>query len=224
MFSEAKMIGEFYSWNETFQLRLLAYLLRHPEKMFDLVEPQFFSSPVLVEISRIMKEAYSTYGRQTKISRSTLIELVRATMGEQDSWRLYKKTIKELYDVPLTDKSILFRQAFEFARESRYREALIAAEKDVTNRRYHKVHERIEKLRTSLNGASTETSVRALRDSLRQQMDEPPKEVEWDVPGFFPARATILFGGRKGEGKSYLLQALGKASREGGELVSVCQS
>src|ERR1700676_284380 len=50
-------------------------------------------------------------------------------------------------------------------------------------------------------------------------MDKPPKEVEWDVPGFFPARATILFGGRKGEGKSYLLQALGKASRKGSELI-----
>jgi len=140
-------------------------------------------------------------------------------MGGQDSWSLYKKTIKELYHVPLTDKAILFRQAFEFARESRYREALIAAEKDVTNRRYHRVHERIEKLHTSLNGASTETSIRALRDSLRQQMDKPPKEVQWDVTGFFPAGATILFGGRKGEGKSYLLQALGKASRNGGELV-----
>ena len=213
------MIGEFYNWSGTFQLRLLAYLLRDPEKMFDLVEPQFFSSPVLVEISRIMKETYAAHGKQLQISRSTLTELVRATRGEQDSWKLYKKTIKELYDTPLTDKPILYQQAFEFARESRYRDTLIAAEKDVTNHRYAKVHERIEKLRMPLNGASLETSIRALRDSLRKQMDKPPKEVEWDVDGFFPARGTILFGGRKGEGKSYLLQALGKACRNGGELV-----
>jgi hypothetical protein len=213
------MIGESYVWDEHFQLRLLAYLLKDPEKLYDVVQPQFFTSPMLVEISRIMKENYAAHGKQIQIPRSTLTELVRATMGEQDSWSLYKKTVKKLYETKLTDKSILYKQAFEFARESKYREALIAAEKDVTNRRYEKVHERIENLRAPLIGASTETSIRALRDSLRQQMDNPPKEVEWDVPGFFPARATILFGGRKGEGKSYLLQALGKSSRKGSELV-----
>ena len=213
------MISEFYNWNETFQLRLLAYLLRDPEKMCDVIEAQWFSSPVHKEISRILKDAYTAHGKQIRISKSTLTELVRPTMGEQDSWKLYKDTIKELYELPLTDKSILYKQAFEFAKESKYREALIAAEKDISNRRYQRVHERIDELRTSLNGASTVTSIRALRDSLRNQMDKPPKEVEWDAPGFFPARATILFGGRKGEGKSYLLQALGKASRKGGELV-----
>jgi hypothetical protein len=213
------MIGDSFAWSEAFQLRLLVYLLRDPEKTYDVVEPQFFSSPVHVEISRILKETYAAHGKQIQISRETLTELVRVTMGEKDSWKLYKRTVKELYEIPLTDKAILLRQTFEFARESRYRETLIAAEKDVSNGRFQRVHERIDELRTSLNGGSTETSIRALRDSLRQQMDKPPREVEWDVPGFFPARATILFGGRKGEGKSYLLQALGKASRKGSELV-----
>src|ERR1700676_73018 len=132
MFSEAKMISPLNPWNETFQLRLLTYLLKDPEKMYDIVEPQFFSSPVLTEISRILKEAYAAHGKQVRVSRSTLIELVRATMGESDAWSLYKKTVKKLYETHLTDKPILYKQAFEFSRESRYREALIAAEKDIT--------------------------------------------------------------------------------------------
>jgi hypothetical protein len=213
------MTDDFYAWSEAFQLKLLVCLLRDPEKTCDVVEPRFFSSPIHTEISRILKETYAANGKQIQISQETLIELVRATMGEKDSWKLYKRTIKELYKIPLTDKAILLRQAYEFARESRYRETLIAAEKDVSNGRFQRVHERVEQLRPYVNGASKETSARALRDSLRQQMDKPPREVEWDVPGFFPARATILFGGRKGEGKSYLLQALGKASRKGSELV-----
>jgi hypothetical protein len=213
------MIESTYPWDETFQFRLLAYLLKDPEKMYDVVEPQFFDGPILTEISRIMKETYASHGRQTQISRSTLIELVRATMGETDAWPVYKKTIRKLYKTHLTDKSIMYKQALEFAKESRYRETLIAAERDINVHHYDRVHERIDKLRSPLNGTSIETSIRALRDSLRQQMDKPPKEVEWDVPGFFPARATILLGGRKGEGKSYILQAMGKASREGSELV-----
>jgi replicative DNA helicase len=142
------MIGEGYQWNEDFQMRLLAYLMKDPEKMFDIVEPQFFSgNPMLVEIARILKENYAAHGKEIQIPRTTLTELVRATMGEQDSWSLYRKTIKKLYKIKLTDKSILYKQAFEFAKESRYRDALIAAEKDVTNRRYQKAHDRIEDLR-----------------------------------------------------------------------------
>lgn len=45
-----------YPWDETFRLTLLAYLLRDPQKIYDVVEPQHFSSPVLVEICRILKE------------------------------------------------------------------------------------------------------------------------------------------------------------------------
>src|ERR1700733_3779808 len=153
------MVDRHYPWNEVFQLRLLTFLVQDPEKIADLMEPQFFTgNPVLVEISRILKDAYAAHGKQSRVSRSTFTELVRATMGKSDAWSLYKKTIRKLYKTELTDKSILYKQALEFAKESRYRETLIAAEKDVNNRNYQRVHERVEKLRTLLNETGAGTS------------------------------------------------------------------
>jgi hypothetical protein len=49
-----------YQWGEVFQLRLLSYLIRDPEKMFDLVESQFFTSPMFVEISRVRRVSCSS--------------------------------------------------------------------------------------------------------------------------------------------------------------------
>jgi len=207
-----------YPWGEAFQLRLLALLVQKPAKVMDSIEPQYFTSPIFVETARVLKEAY-TVSKSSKISQETLKEMLRATVGKGDAWDIYKTTIKRIYGMPLEDEAILLPQVFEFAREARYKEAIELCEKDISNRRYERVHERIDKLRSIDNGAGAGPSIRALRDALRKQMDKPPKEVEWDVPGFLPARSTILFGGRKGEGKSYILQALGKAIREGSELI-----
>jgi AAA domain len=206
-----------YRWGEAFQLRLLALLVQKPAKVMDSIEPQYFTSPIFVETARVLKEAYAV-SKSSKVSQETLKEMLQASVGKDDAWDVYKSTVKKIYGMPLEDEAILLPQVFEFSKEARYKEAIELCEKDISNRLYQRVHERIDKLRNFGNGASPATSIRALRDSLRKQMDKPPKEVEWDVPGFFPTCATILFGGRKGEGKSYLLQALGKASREGSEL------
>jgi len=206
-----------YPWGEVFQLRLLSLLAQKPEKVLEIIEPQYFSFPMQVEICRVLKEIYAKSPKIISISRTTVIEALRATVGREDAWDDYKQTVKRLYKIPVPpDVDALLRQATEFAKEARYKEALELAETHVANHRYDKAFEVIQKAHTSASHAGI--SIRDLRDSLRKQMKEPPKEVEWEVPGFFPARAPILFAGRKGEGKSYLLQALGKASREGGEL------
>jgi hypothetical protein len=192
------MISEFYKWSETFQLRLLTYYLRDPEKLYDVIEPQWFSSPIHKEISRILKDVYTAHGKDIRVSRSTLTELVRATMGEQDSWSLYKKTIKELYELKLMDRSILYRQAFEFAKETKYREALIAAEKDITNRRYQKVHERIENLLTPLNG----TSVLGHKDFQTPHRLQTAKDNTWLIEPLIPDNGLTLFVGPPESDKS----------------------
>ncbi len=84
---------------------------------------------------------------------------------------------------------------------------------------FEQFRERLRALDQSNNHGAVSVSVRDLKKALRAEMKQPPKKVEWDVPGFFPARASILLAGRKGEGKSYFLQALSKASTEGSELI-----
>jgi hypothetical protein len=207
---------------------LLALLVQRPEKVLEIIEPQYFTgNPILVEIARITKEAYKAYGfKHTRLTQETLKQLVLAKSRINpldDAWPLYKDMIKRICQLTLSDAAILEEQAFGFAKEMAYKEALEISEKYVTSHTYEGVHKRIDALKLfgSANGVGSTTSIRDLRDSLRKQMDKPPREVKWDVPGFFPARATILLGGRKGEGKSYILQALGKASREGSELVKV---
>ncbi len=192
------MIGNDYAWNETFQLRLLAYLIQDPERMYDIVEPQWFASPVLVEISRILKENYAAHGKQTQIPRSTLIELVRATMGETDAWPLYKKTVKKLYKITLPDKSILYKQALDFAKESRYRDALIAAEKDITNKNYKRVHTRIDSLLTSSNG----TAALSHKDFQTPHRLQTAKDNTWLIESLIPDNGLTLFVGPPESDKS----------------------
>jgi AAA domain len=212
------MVRESYQWSEAFQLRLLAYLLEDPEKMYDVVEPQFFGTPVLVEISRILKEAYAAHGKQTHVSKSTLIELVRETMGESDAWSIYKKTIKKLYKTTVPDKSILYKQAVEFARESRYRETLISAEKDITNKNYPRVHERFEKLLTFPNG----TGASGLTwDNVPRFDPNDIQDTKWLVESLFAEGTLSLIYGPRGAFKSTFVLAAAGAVASGEEFLGM---
>lgn len=213
------MVDRIYPWNEVFQFRLLAFLLQDPERLFDVVEPQFFTgNPALVEISRILKEAYSAHGKQVQISRSTLTELVRETMGGSDAWSFYKKTIRKLYKTHLTDKSILYKQAFEFAKECRYRETIIAAERDITNGNYERVHERFDKLLNSPNG----TGDGGLNWENVPRFDPNAiQDTKWLVEALFAEGTLSLVYGPRGVFKSTFVLAAGGAIASGEDFLGM---
>ena len=190
-------IGNGYEFDGVFQLRLLTYLIRDPEQIYDLVEPQYFTSPIFVEIGRVVKDALKN-DRSSKLHRHTLIELLRRTVGEEDSWSLFKKTVKRIYKLELGDKPILYRQALDFARDSRYREALELSERDVTNKHYERVHERIEKLRTPLNGKD----VLDHKDFQTPHRLETVKDNTWLIDQFIPDNGLTLFVGPPESAKS----------------------
>jgi len=211
-----------YPFGQVFQLKLLALLVQQPEKVLDIVDSRYFDIGNHKEVARIAIELYAKYlprDPHFRLDYESLKEAVYATETDTHRRHNFKRLLKDIFTLSPDNSPLLIDQTRGFITERRYREALVAAEKDIANLNYVGVHERIEKLRPLMKMGSIETSMRALRNSLRQQMHNPLREVEWDVPGFFPARATILFGGRKREGKSYLLQALGKASRKGSELI-----
>ena len=107
-----------YPWGEPFQLRLLALLLQQPEKVSGLVEAQFFTSPMLVDIARVLQETHRKYPG-SRVSRATLGELVRQTLGrkEDEYWPSYKAQIKRIFRTALTDTPWLLEQAKQFAKE-----------------------------------------------------------------------------------------------------------
>lgn len=74
-------------------------------------------------------------------------------------------------------------------------------------------------LRICTNGSGPKIEVIELKKSLRRSMKLPPEPVKWDVPDFFPTGAMVLIAGRRGHGKSYFLQCLGKAYTEGSEFL-----
>jgi hypothetical protein len=216
-----------YPFDTVLQMKLLALLARHPGRVLRIIDPKYFTAGQYTEVAQIVQELYDNYlptNPDFRLDYDSLKAAVLAKKTDHDERKQLKRLLKNIYDLPLGNSHILIDEAKKFLRTERMHEVLIQAERqlgrgneDSPDKAFEIVKKAYESL--PLNGANAETSIRALRDSLQKQMDKPPKEVEWDVPGFFPMRATILFAGRKGEGKSYLLQALGKASREGSELV-----
>lgn len=212
------MIDSTYPWGQVFQLRLLAFFLQDPETLYDIVEPQFFSaSPLFVEICRVAKAVFKC-ARHAKLERHTLIELLRPTVGEAESWSLYKKTVKTLYKLDIGDKDVLHKLAFEFAKESHYREAVIAAEKDVNAHHYDRVHERFEKLRTPLNGAGDGGLT---WDNLPRFDPNAVQDTKWLVENLFAEGTVSLIYGPRGAFKSTLLLALAGAVSLGEEFLEM---
>jgi hypothetical protein len=146
------MIEGGYEYGETFQRKLLALLVRHPGRAKGRIEARYFTSPIQVDIARVVQETYSKHPKD-RLTRTTLCELVKASLGRKarENWPLYKKEIKSLYGVKLPDKSLLLEKATEFARESRYRQALVDGENYVNAQKYDKVHEVIEEARRSVS-------------------------------------------------------------------------
>ncbi len=144
------MIDGGYEFGERFQRRLLSLLVRHPEKVLGIIEPQYFTSPILVDIARETQDAYKTHP-EDRLTVTSLSEVVKASLSRKarQNWPLYKKEIKRVWDTKFPDMSFLIENAAEFAKEQRYRQALVMAEGYVSTHSYDGVHKVIEKARLS---------------------------------------------------------------------------
>lgn len=152
------MIDVGYPYGEPFQLRLLALLVKRPEKALGIVEPQYFGNPVLADIARIANLVYQKEPG-VRLSQTTLRELAHGSLGKkgEEYWPLYKSSIRKIYKMKLDDEPVLMRQAQEFNKEMRYRDALVKAERAITAGNYERVHAIIEEVRKVKGGASAST-------------------------------------------------------------------
>ena len=139
-----------YIWGEPFQLRLLALQLQEPTKALELAEPSFFTNRMMVDISRTITGLYKKHPNASiSISKTTLKELVKDSLGRKnrEHWPSYRRMIRRVNKTKRRDKEVLIDQAMEFARENKYREALVQAERALTARKYDDVHKPLEAVR-----------------------------------------------------------------------------
>jgi AAA domain len=198
-----------YKFGEVFQLTILSFLVRNPERALGVIEPHYFTNPIHADIARVACERCEG-NRKARLSKTTLKELVRQSLSrkERRNWSYYKKAISAVYRIHGSDSEIIFQQAQEFAREQKYREALIKAEKAISDGRYDAVDQMFEKLRAS-DGLGKSNSCKWR--SLPSYTDYKIQEIDWLVEGILPAESVIAFSGDEGVGKTLFALALARS-------------
>lgn len=206
------MPGE-YEWSESFQQRLLAMYLREPHSTFAIVEPMYFTSPIHQDISRWAQEIYVDVKRTEDfhLSRPTMLAVVKGALGKKrnDVWPLYRKVLKTLYTEDLQDRQIILQQAVGFAKDQKFKKALIDAEKDVNSKNYPRAIERFEALKGF--GQENDLGIEYWKDPT-----DPNRWTE-DRRGvigtfFFPELDQAMDGGI-GEGELGVVLAGGKVGK-----------
>ena len=199
-----------YEWSPVFQLRLLALLIKHPSESYDLIEPKFFTDPLLVDISRVVKQAYS--GKlDSRLHRSTIIALIKSSLKKSDKqyWSLYKQRIRRACAIKITDKEILLSKALTFAKESKFRDGLVQAEKDISNHHFDAVVKRFSELKDFGNAEKD------LGIDYWEDIGDPEryKDQRYDVvPTGWPQLDRCMAGGLGG-GELAIVEAGGKVGK-----------
>lgn len=144
------MADDSYSYPGSFQRRLLAALIKKPDKMRGLIEPEYFTSPVLQDIARLVisvRDEPKT--KHAVLTHDTLSAMTRAYLGKRtkDLWPMYKRVLNKLYSYRQTDFPVLWAEAVEFSRQARFREAIVQAEKDIGARKFDKIIRDITELK-----------------------------------------------------------------------------
>ena len=70
-------------WSQAFQRRALALLIREPASVYHIVEPEYFTDPILLDIARTVKTVYEKHDvHEVRISRATLWMLLKSSLGK----------------------------------------------------------------------------------------------------------------------------------------------
>jgi len=203
------MAGE-YPFGESFQRKLLAVLVRKPEKAIDIVEPQFFTSPILVDIARLSKELLD--GQSTHLSKSSLMEVVKGYLGERksDVWPAYRRVIKKLYRRGvLRDSEVVCKEALRFAKDAKFRQTILRVEKDINSGRYDTAISRMESLKGF--GVDRDLGVDYWKDlSAASRWREDRTGL---IRTFYFKRLDRLMEGGVGSGELAIVMAPGKVGK-----------
>jgi hypothetical protein len=201
-----------YDFDEEFQQKLLALYLREPQATYRIVEPTYFRNPVFVDIARLAKEVYSKHNRkEVRLTKSTMYAIVRGFLGKKRRklWRGYRKVVKTAFLEDIADRPIIIEQAVAFAREQKFRQALVDAENDVNSRQYNRAINRFDTLKTF--GIERDTGI-----DFWKEIDNPSRwleDREGVVGSFYLKILDKAMDGGLGAGELAIVMAGGKVGK-----------
>lgn len=179
---------------------------------FGIIEPAYFTNPVHVDVARLTHDVYKEHDRhEVRLSQSVLSAIVKGYLGSKRAhlWKGYRKTIQLIFEDDLGDKQVILTQAVAFAREQRWRTALVRAEKDVNNRNYDAALKKFQELKGL--GAQRDLGIEYWRDA-----DDPSRWREDRrglIGSFFLRRLDLAMGGGLGAGELGIILAGGKVGK-----------
>lgn len=201
-----------YLYGEKFQTKLLALFVRRPQQVEGIVEPHYFTNSIHAEIAQLVSEAQ---GRNPKlrrddahISRHSLYEIVRGALEKKgrtsaDLIPIYHKTVKSLWEKPLlADEPVIKEQALAFAKDRKYREALVEGERDINAGHYDNAQRRFDRLRQFSPQSRIFHSYSDFKNA---------PELSFAIEEFLQNEAATMIGGLSGHGKTWIMLSMVKA-------------
>lgn len=199
---------ESYEYTQEFQEHLLSLMIRKPDRMCDLVKPSYFTDPLFREIAGAVAKTYEKHPN-TRLTKPTLLELLLDKRPKKEDRRKFKRifrhVLREVFMYPESDDDAVAERAVEFAREQKYREALVQMERDVNNRNYEGAHRRLEELAPEVN---VQQSGQYDWESLPRFDPSAAPETKWLYEEFIPERAITFVVADAGSFKSTFMLAL----------------
>jgi archaellum biogenesis ATPase FlaH len=201
-----------YSYGEAFQLKLLAACVRRPRKMNGVIDHEFFSNPVHQDLAKLTQGIRDNPDTKTaKLTKTTLLTLMKDYLGDKkkDLWPLYRRVIRKIYKPDLRDLPVLYKEALEFSKNAKFRDALVKAEKDVNDRKYDRVFQRINDLK--LVGKDNDLGIDYWKDfKSSKRWLEDRKGIIGTL--YFPLLDTAM-GGGVGAGELAIVEGGGKSGK-----------
>ena len=207
------MIINEYAFGTAVQYKLLATLIRKPSDALSLIEPGYFTNPMHVDIARIAMKALKGKNLKTdKLTRVSLWELVSIFVKRskrREAMARYKQEVYGLYEESLVDGAVLVDMARNFSLDTKSRQALVDAEKDINAGNHERAVQRFLELQRThrLSDSSTTLPFQHLHRFIENADESDPVD-DFIVYPIIQKRGSVLLYGLPKELKSWMGMAL----------------
>jgi hypothetical protein len=198
-------VSQEFPFSDQFQFDVLCLYVRFPDKV-GAVEPRYFVNPIHIDIARLVNDHREKHPDEPVLARHVLLEAVKAYLGRKrrDAWSQYKHTIKKIYRNELSNGAVVAEGALAFARERKFRLALVAAEKAVNSQDYDFAIKQFDALK-ELSAQHNSHLLHTKEDFVNSQ------QLTFSIEGFLQNGAATLIGGLSGHGKTWVMLSMARA-------------
>lgn len=205
-----------YIWDKAFQRKLLYLCIRKPE-LREIIQAQYFTRPIHMDIARLVLEAYEIRP-EAQLTAPTVRAMVKGYLGKKrtEIWPTYKREIKKIFSQATGDDDFVLGQAIGFAQDRCFRTALRDAEEDVNRQDYETTLQRFEQLRQKFLSAKSSGLELPVSYAFRFLAQEEANEAEDHIVfPIVPKEGAVLVYGLPKELKSWFAIELAVAVASG---------